>query len=412
MPSASPSPRETLSSVSGLLVRDAEVRDAVQGVSPRAVAEPDTVAQVSSTMRAAFQQGLSVLPRGGGSKLDWADPPRSLDVILDLGRLRGVVDHVAGDMVVVARAGTRLAELQESLARTRQWLALDPGADGATLGGLVATNAAGPRQLSHGRPRDLLIGIEVVLADGTVARSGGRVVKNVAGYDLGKLYSGSLGTLGVIVETTFRLHPIPRSSETLGFDVGSEVDARRAIAAIGDSQLEPSFVTLHWSPRGALRLIVGLAGGVHGVRARRAELESRLAALDGVRVGAAGRPTPSPADCVLRLGFHLADLVRVFAGLREEVEIVGLECDAEIEAAVGVADVRIRGPIEATARLVENLRRRLGTDANVLVRRATPELKCQLGSFDRLAAPADLLRRVKREFDPAGLLSPGRVPWA
>ena len=213
-----------MSGISGLLVREAATADALQDVVPRVVVEPETVAQVSSVMHAASQQGLSVVPRGTGSKLGWADPPRSADVILDLGRLRGVLDHAAGDVVVVARAGTRLAELQETLARKRQWLALDPPEADATLGGLVATNAAGPRQLTYGRPRDLLIGIEVVLSDGSVARSGGRVVKNVAGYDLGKLYAGSLGTLGVIVEVTFRLHPIPEASELFEFEVESEVE--------------------------------------------------------------------------------------------------------------------------------------------------------------------------------------------
>ncbi len=401
-----------MSGISGLLVREAATADALQDVVPRVVVEPETVAQVSSVMHAASQQGLSVVPRGTGSKLGWADPPRSADVILDLGRLRGVLDHAAGDVVVVARAGTRLAELQETLARKRQWLALDPPEADATLGGLVATNAAGPRQLTYGRPRDLLIGIEVVLSDGSVARSGGRVVKNVAGYDLGKLYAGSLGTLGVIVEVTFRLHPIPEASELFEFEVESEVEGQRAAAEIGDSQLEPDSVTLRWSPHRPTRLVVGLAGGTAGVRERGDELAKRLTALHGVRAAAREDRARCSADCSLRLGFRPADMARVLASVREQAARAEVECDAECEALLGVADVRVEGAMGALRRVVDGLRGGLEADANVLLREAPPQLKRELGSFGRLGSPAELLGRVKREFDPTGVLSPGRVPWA
>ena len=176
--------------------------------------------------------------------------------------------------------------------------------------------------------------------------------------------------------------------------------------------MEPSFVTLSWSPSGALRLVVGLAGGTAGVQERAGELATRLAALEGVRVAARESQARPRADCVLRLGFRPADLARVLADLRQEAEAAGIECDAEIEAALGVADVRVRGSMDGAARMVEGLRRRLGANANVLLRRAAPELKRRLGSFGRLGAPAELLSRVKREFDPGGVLSPGRVPWA
>ena len=412
MGSASRAPRDLLSGISGLLVREAATRDAVQDVVPGVVVEPDTVAQVSSVMRVASQQDLGVVPRGTGSKLDWTDPPRSVDVILDLGRLQGVVDHAAGDMVVVARAGTRLAKLQETLASTRQWLALDPAEADATLGGLVATNAAGPRQLVYGRPRDLLIGIAVVLPDGSVARSGGRVVKNVAGYDLGKLYAGSLGTLGVIVEVTFRLHPIPEASERFEFEIGSEAEAQRAAAEIGGSQLEPSSVTIRWSPHGTTRIIVGLCGGAAGERERGSELSKRVASQGGLRVAAREDGARRSADCVLRLGFRPADLAHVLARVREEVGRSEVECDVECGALLGVADVHLEGATGALRRVVDGLRGGLGADANVLLRKAPPQLKRELGSFGRLGSPEELLRRVKREFDPTGVLSPGRVPWA
>lgn len=412
MAEARRSPRETLAGLDGLLVRDAGNEDALQGVRPAIVVTPASVAHVSAVLRSAHAGGLCVVPRGGGSKLSWADPPRSLDIVLDLGGLRGIVDHAAGDMVVVARAGTRLQELQDSLASSRQWLALDPPEPGATLGGVVAANAAGPRQLLYGRPRDLLIGIEVVLPDGTVARSGGRVVKNVAGYDLGKLYAGSLGTLGVIVETTFRLHPKPAAAETIAFELIDDHAVERAVSRIAGSQWEPSFVTIGWSPKSAARLLVELAGSAAGARERATELELQLVGLGGVRALASEKRAAGGADCVLRLGFRQTDLVRILAELRRVSEETGVDCRAECQALAGIADVDLQGPESALARVVEQLRGRLGDDANVLLRQASPSLKRSHGSFGRLGSPSRLLQSVKREFDPSGVLSPGRVPWA
>jgi glycolate oxidase FAD binding subunit len=184
--------------------------DAVGGVVPREVVRPTTVDQVAEVLRTAAADGRTVVPVGGRSKLTWAAPPESCDLLLDLTGLDRVVEHVAGDLTVVAEAGVRLADLQAQVGRAGQLLGLDPPEEGATLGGVVSANASGPRRLRYGTTRDLLIGIAVVLADGTVAHAGGKVVKNVAGYDLGKLFTGAHGTLGVVVSTTWRLHPVRR----------------------------------------------------------------------------------------------------------------------------------------------------------------------------------------------------------
>src|SRR5579863_2401195 len=181
---------------------------------PRFAAAPATVAEASGLLRAAAAHDLAVVPRGGGSKLGWGTPPRRCDLVVETTALDQVVEHSAGDLVVRVQSGVSLARLGEVLAGAGQQLALDPPPDGvaagaaaaggaarpqlgATVGGTLATGAAGPRRLRYGTPRDLLIGITVVRADGVVATSGGKVVKNVAGYDLGKLFTGSFGTLGL-----------------------------------------------------------------------------------------------------------------------------------------------------------------------------------------------------------------------
>ena len=196
--------------------------DSVAGIQPQVVVEPANETEIAAVLAFANKNGLRVLVRGGGTQLDMGLPPRGGDILLSTARLNRIVEHVPGDLVVIAEAGLPLATLQEALAKTNQWLALDPDlAPEATIGGLVATNATGPRRLRYGGVRDQIIGIHVVLPDGTIAKGGGKVVKNVAGYDLPKLFTGAMGTLGVIVSATFRLYPLPVASRTMHISASS-----------------------------------------------------------------------------------------------------------------------------------------------------------------------------------------------
>ena len=223
--------------------RSAGPDDAVAGVAPSVVALPSTADEVATVLRAAGEQGHAVVPVGGRTKTGWAAPPSACDVLLDLTGLDRVVEHTAGDLVVVAEAGVRLEALQAQLAEAGQMLALDPPERGATLGGIVSANASGPRRLRYGTVRDLLIGVTVVLADGSTASSGGKVVKNVAGYDLGKLYTGAHGSLGVLVSTTWRLHPLPPARGAVVVPVSGAAEAGRLAALLSRSTLTPSAST-------------------------------------------------------------------------------------------------------------------------------------------------------------------------
>ncbi|HZD69103.1 MAG TPA: FAD-binding oxidoreductase, partial [Actinomycetes bacterium] len=199
--------------------RPAGAADAVDGVQPEMVVTPATVEEARDALREATARGRRVVCRGGGSKLGWGSPPAGAEVVLDTTALDRVLEHAEGDLIVRAEAGVRLDALQEALSKARQFLALDPPEPGATVGGIVASGASGPRRLRYGTARDLLIGITVVLSDGTTAHGGGKVVKNVAGYDLGKLFTGSFGTLGLIAEVTFRLHPSPDALAGVALEV-------------------------------------------------------------------------------------------------------------------------------------------------------------------------------------------------
>ncbi len=209
--------------------RGAAEGDAIGGVRPRFVVEPGSVEEVSALLWLAHHAGLAVAPRGGGTTLGWGATPRRLDLILSTARLDRVLEHAAGDLVARAEAGVTLETLQAAAGAAGQRLALDPPDAGATLGGIVAANPSGPLRLRYGTVRDLLIGVTVVLADGTVAKAGGKVVKNVAGYDLCKLFTGSLGTLGIVVETIWRLHPLPAARRTVAVALASPEAAGAAV---------------------------------------------------------------------------------------------------------------------------------------------------------------------------------------
>ena len=230
------------------------------------------------------RHGLAVVPRGAGTGFSWGAPPSRCDLVLDLRSMDQVLEHAAGDLVARVQAGATIGQLSAALGSAGQQLALDVPAE-ATVGGVVATGTAGPRRFRYGAPRDLLIGVTVVRADGVVAHSGGKVVKNVAGYDLGKLFAGSQGTLGVITEATFRLHPLPAAVAwvTAEFGPAERAGAVAAVAAAANSPLVPSAVELDW-PGGSqrpLRVGVLLEGTGPGVAERAKQMSELLAAPGG-----------------------------------------------------------------------------------------------------------------------------------
>ncbi|MDQ3866152.1 MAG: FAD-binding oxidoreductase, partial [Actinomycetota bacterium] len=204
---------------------------------------PSSAREAAALLAEADRGGLTVRPRGSGTKLGWGAPAPEPDVELATDRLDRIVEHNAGDLTAVLQAGVRMADAQAAFAEAGQMLALDPplgaGNDllpaseySATLGGVVATADVGPLRHRYGAPRDLLLGVTVALPDGTVARAGGKVIKNVAGYDLAKLFAGSFGTLGVVVEVVVRLHPRPRATATAlgaGDDAGAVARAARGL---------------------------------------------------------------------------------------------------------------------------------------------------------------------------------------
>src|SRR5689334_16383518 len=246
---------------------DGIAADAVAGVVPSFVASPSSTAEVSALLREAAAAGLAVVPRGAGTGLAWGAPPSRCDLVVDLRSMDQVVEHEAGDLVARVQAGATIGQLAVAFGSAGQQLALDTPEE-ATVGGVVATGTAGPRRFRYGAPRDLLIGITVVRADGVVAHAGGKVVKNVAGYDLGKLFAGSQGTLGVITEAAFRLHPLPAAVAWVTAEFGPAERAGAVTAAAAAAR------------RGAAR-----GHRARGSRTRQADVR----AAGGARRGGVGR---------------------------------------------------------------------------------------------------------------------------
>jgi len=364
--------------------------DTVGGVPARFVAAPASTEEAAAVLTAAARENLAVVVRGGGTKLDWGVPPRRLDLIVDTGRLTGVVEHAAGDLIMVARAGTPLAALDLG----GQQLALDTSLPGATIGGTVAAGTSGPRRMLYGTARDLLIGITVVLPDGRVTHAGGKVVKNVAGYDLGKLYTGAYGTLGLITECAFRLHPRPPAAAIVQRAApAAEIGA--LLAAVRAEQVVPSAVEIDAVAEGPVTLAVLVEGTAAGVRDRATRLEKVLGGQTTEKVpGWWGRYPWG------RVGMKLT------VPLSRVPDLLGLGAAVRGSAGTGVlyADV----PVAGAPAVVERLRAtavRAGGHAVVLT--APPEVREAVDMWGPVPGLA-LMRRVKDRFDPDHRFAPGR----
>ncbi|MDX6743473.1 FAD-binding oxidoreductase [Actinocorallia sp. A-T 12471] len=365
--------------------RPAEPGEDILGILPERVVRPETVEEAAEAMRKAHADGVTVVPRGNGTRLHWGNAPRSCGLLLDTRSLDRVIEHAAGDLVVTVEAGLPVARLQELLAPARQQLALDSPLD-STVGGVLATASAGPRRLLYGTPRDLLIGVTVIRADGEIVKSGGKVVKNVAGYDLGKLYTGSFGTLGLIVRASFRLHPVPDQSV---FVTAVEPDPLRAVLALLHSPLVPSAIEVDGAGRHST--VAALFEG-SAAEARAAEAVRLLGG--GARVAEEPQWWGRYPEAEV--------LLEVRAKPSELPEVLALG-GSRIRGSAG-SGVWFIGTFAASAPdLVARLRRRWTT----VVRSAPPRLH---GSLDLWGpSPAlPLMRRVKDQFDPGHRLSPGR----
>jgi glycolate oxidase FAD binding subunit len=296
--------------------RRAVAVDAVDGVMPEIVVLPRTNEDVAAILSLAAAGRRTVVARGAGTKLDWGSPPSSAQVVVDLSRMGAVLEHARGDLVARVQAGARLAVLNRQLAETQQWLPVDEVVPGSTIGGVVATGVCGPSRYLHGAVRDLLIGVTVVRADGVIARSGSKVVKNVAGYDLAKLFTGSYGTLGIVTEAIFRLRPVPPQRCYITALYPDEAALRPALAGLLHSQMAPTAIELERTePEGNIRLSV-LVEGRNGPAEQRARSVSEMLGCSDVSEHPPGAWGSLPGPVTLKVTTELRSVTALLGLVR------------------------------------------------------------------------------------------------
>jgi glycolate oxidase FAD binding subunit len=386
-------------------------RDTVDGVPAAYLAQPTSAAELVDVMREAADRDQAVVARGGGTKLDWGRPPSRVDLLVDLARMDHVLEHAAGDLIVRSEPGVRLSELQALLARSGQRLALDEVVPGSTVGGLVATGLCGPLRLAYGCVRDLLIGVSVVRADGVLAKSGGKVVKNVAGYDLGKLYTGSYGTLGVVAEAIFRLHPLPPARAWVTIILSGADEVARCVAAVTSSQFLAGALEIDRVAPGAPVELVVLVEGIAVSVDQRA---SRVAALLGGGATVAAGPPPwwgrLPGATTLKLAIVVSELSAILGAIEETAVATGTEPSIRGSAALGLLYVALSGEEEPSAvkAFVSGVRAACeAAGGSAVVLRAPLEVKKVVDIWGTVPS-IELMKRVKDKFDPAHRLAPGR----
>ncbi len=391
-------------------------RDAIAGVRPRAAYAPATLDECAELMAMAARERLRLGFVGGGTALALGAPPTGLDAVVRTERLTRIVEHAPADQVVIVEAGISLAALQAQLAAHGQRLALDPPwPDRATIGGLVATAGFGPLRARYGAIRDLIIGVTLVLADGTVARGGGKVVKNVAGFDLPKVACGSLGTLGLVAAAAFRLHPLPEAVRTVVVPGVRPEQVVALLAAARAAQLEPTCAvalsaTGATEAAGRFDLGVRFEGFGQGV----AQQVARLVEI----ARAAGAPAEPLSDDAAAAFWRRHDAVRSAAPLRVRAaalptrfpevaaQLAGLGplawyATLGVGVAGGELDPAAAGPAITAARAAL-----VAGGGSLVIEQAPAGL-----ALDPWGPPPPsfaIMQRLKRRFDPDGRLNPGR----
>lgn len=426
---------------------DEPSRYTVDGQEPLALAQPGTVDELAAILRLATEHNVPVAPYGSGSFVHLGAPPAAAGMALSLARLNTIVAHEPADLTVTVQAGVTLGDLQRCLGEHDQCLPLDPAcSDEATIGGIVAAGASGPSRFRYGTSADMLLGMRAVAATGEPMKAGGRVVKNVAGYDLTRLFVGSLGTLGVLTELTFKVWPrLPERAMVVGWCESCE-QAQQVAAALVASQLEPAFVELlngrslgradHWplstDDGGSAAVIAGFWGtdaetsyqlteakalfletgarpeGVRGEDERAARLWLRTL-VPRIGGGPAGLVT-------MKLSVLSSDVAKVISKAGQLAGDFGWRCAAQAHAGNGIVYVIVEAPspidepFERVAGLCEELRaetQRLGGWA--IIERGPVAVKKLAGVWGNTGAQWELMASIKRAFDPAGILNPGRL---
>ena len=403
------------------------------GYVPKAVVLPGSIQEIQDVLRFAAKQDLSVMPAGAGTKLGIGNLPQKVDVVLATTRLNNVIEYEPADLTVTVEAGISLAVLQTELAKYRQFLSLNPPyADRCTIGGIVSTNASGSLRLRYGTARNQVLGLKVVHANGTVVKSGGKVVKNVAGYDLNKLYIGAFGTLGIITEVALKLSPIPTRQAILTADFRNVQDAVDTGLSIVGSQTLPLFVNLFANADPRLSevsatknepvLTVGFGGDTETVAWQLTQCQEIVEQNGAIGVTVVEDESQQhlqefSADnrdielVIAKLNLKRTDIAEFVARIGD----ASWASDVQMMALLGSGVLYLTVPITSDtdfqkfADTFTQLRQSaMKAQGNLIIETAPSELKRHIDVWGSVGGTLSLMKQVKAKFDPNGLLNPGR----
>jgi len=397
-------------------VRAAPAADAIGGVQPKLVIEPGTESELAEVLRLSNEAGLTVIPRGGGTKLGWGNPPTRADLILSTVRMTEIIEHAWADLTVSVEAGCTIQRLQETLAEHGQRLALDPlWPEKATVGGVLSTNDSGALRLRFGALRDLIIGVTMALSDGTLASSGGKVVKNVAGYDLPKLVTGALGTLGIITRAVFRLHPLPRNTRSFSISAANADETQRFVLAVQDSKLAHTFLQSHFSDEAPPFSDILFEGTEAGLTAQELQLRSLAAPANVMEAStptwAAREELWSSKDptttTIAKISILPGEMARTVGGVEHAAKLHQLRWRALVYA-TGLGWVRLEGKPAALKGALQLLRVEMEKHGGSLVALHRWGKMAEFEAWGDVGDALPLMKAVKQRLDPKNTLNPGR----
>jgi len=427
-------------------VRPAGPTDQIAGIQPKLVITPGSESELAEVLRLASEAGLVVIPRGGASKLGWGNAPARADLIVSTARLNRVLEHAWADLTVTVEAGCTIETLQQTLARHGQRLAVDPlWPDKATVGGILSTNDSGALRLRFGALRDLIIGVTIALPDGTLASSGGKVVKNVAGYDLPKLVTGAFGTLGVITHAVFRLHPLPHNTRSFSIPTPTPAATCQLILAIQNSKLAHTALQSQFSSESTPVSEILFEGTEAGLDAQAAQLreickpaeiseadpaawqarqvlwsESCVSTPAGVQDASpedfsstaappeTQAPNPQEDSCaIVKISTLPADLAHVVEFFQRIANLHRVRWKSVIYA-TGLGWLRLEGPSDHLQPALISLRNDLERRDGSLVILSRPVKLSALDPWGTAGDSLPLMKAVKHRLDPANALNPGR----
>jgi len=371
---------------------------------------PTTTEHLSEILREASSKCQTITPTGNGTKQDWGNPiTPALEI--NTAQLTGIREHSWGDLTATVAAGTTWADMQAQLAKYNQRVALDPlFPTHATVGGVLATNDSGLLRLKYGSLRDLVLGMTIVLADGIVARTGGKVVKNVAGYDLPKLLTGSFGTLAIITEATFRLHPVPAHIATFTVRSADITPLADLMTAILRASLSLEAMQLR-NEQHAFALDLQLASLPEVLADQQTRLQSLtnlpLEPADPTILAAREELFANPEATILKITCLPTKLAALVAGVAALAQLPGhtAHCVAD---PVGIVTLALAAPPDQLSIIVEDLRARLLSSGGAVVVLRRGQLPLTTDTWDPPPPAIDIMRQIKREFDPQNLLNPGK----